>query len=63
MKISDKILVGTSEGKSPIGRPGHRWKTVLEWEVDWEVVDWMHLAQDRDQRRAFVNMLMNLQIS
>jgi hypothetical protein len=26
------------------------------------VVDWMHLAQDRDQWRAVVNTVMNLRI-
>jgi hypothetical protein len=29
--------------------------------TEWEVVDWIHLAQDRDQWRALVNMVMNLQ--
>jgi hypothetical protein len=29
-------------------------------EIGWEVVDWMHLAQDRGQCRALVNMIMNL---
>jgi hypothetical protein len=29
-------------------------------EIGWEVVEWMHLAQDRDQRRAVVNTEMNL---
>jgi hypothetical protein len=24
-------------------------------EIRWEVVDWMHLAQDRDQWQALVN--------
>jgi len=28
-----------------------------------EGVDWMHLAQDRDQWRDFMNTVMNLQIS
>jgi hypothetical protein len=28
-------------------------------EVGWEGVDLMHLAQDRDQWRAIVNMVMN----
>jgi hypothetical protein len=30
-------------------------------ETEWRV-DWMHLAQDRDQWLAFVNMVMNLQV-
>jgi hypothetical protein len=29
-------------------------------ETEWKVVDWMHLAQDRDQWQALVNMIMNL---
>jgi hypothetical protein len=32
-------------------------------EIGWEDVDWMHLAQDRDQWLAFVNTVMNLQVS
>jgi hypothetical protein len=26
--------------------------------VGWEDVDWIHLAQDRDQKKALMNMLM-----
>jgi hypothetical protein len=29
-------------------------------EIGWEVVDWMHLAQDRDQLQTLVNTKMNL---
>jgi len=29
-------------------------------EVGWEVVDWIHLTQVRDQWRDHVNTLMNL---
>jgi hypothetical protein len=29
------------------------------WEIAWEGVDWIHLAQDRDQWRAVVNTIMN----
>jgi len=28
--------------------------------VEWEAVDWIHLAQERDQWRAVVNTVMNL---
>jgi hypothetical protein len=31
-------------------------------EVRWEGVDWIHLAQDRDQWRAVVKMAMNFRI-
>jgi hypothetical protein len=29
-------------------------------EIGWEIVDWSHLAQNRDQWRAVVNTVMNL---
>jgi hypothetical protein len=29
-------------------------------EICWENVDWIHLAQDRDQWQALVNTVMNL---
>jgi hypothetical protein len=50
-----KILVGKSEGKGPLGRPRRRWEDIIRMDLRkiawkcWEVVDWMHLAQDRDQ--------------
>jgi hypothetical protein len=31
-------------------------------EIGWEGVDWIHLAQDRDQWQAVVNMIMNLHV-
>jgi hypothetical protein len=30
--------------------------------IEWEGVDWMHLAQVTDQWQALVNMVMNLLI-
>jgi hypothetical protein len=32
-------------------------------EIRWEVVDWMHLAQDWDEWQALVNMKMNLHVA
>jgi hypothetical protein len=31
-------------------------------EIEWEVVDWIHLAWDRDQWWAVVSMVMNLRV-
>jgi hypothetical protein len=31
-------------------------------EIGWDGMDWIDLAQDRDQWRALVNMVMNLQV-
>jgi hypothetical protein len=30
------------------------------WEIVWDGVDWVHLAQDMDQWRAVVNTVMDL---
>jgi hypothetical protein len=40
----------------------HNIKIVLK-EMGYEVVNWIHLAQDRDQWRAVVNVVMNLCVS
>jgi hypothetical protein len=32
-------------------------------EAWWEGVDWIHLAQGRDQLQALVNMVLNLWVS
>jgi hypothetical protein len=32
-------------------------------EVGWEVVDWMHLAQDRDKWHTLVNTVINLPVT
>jgi hypothetical protein len=47
------ILVGNSEGKRPLVRSRSKWKDIRIdlRESGWEVVDWLHLAQDRDQWR------------
>jgi hypothetical protein len=61
-----KILVGKSEGKRPLGRPRYRWVDNIKMdfrEIAWDGVDWIDMAQDRDQwRRAFVNMVLNFRV-
>jgi hypothetical protein len=60
-----RILVGTPEGKRPLGRPRRRWveniKIYLR-ETGWDGVDWIELAQVRDQWRALVNTVMKLRV-
>jgi hypothetical protein len=41
--------------KRPLGRPRRKWEDNIKIdfrEIGWEVVDWIHLAQDRDQWRV-----------
>jgi hypothetical protein len=56
------ILVGKPEGKRPLGRPIRRWVDNIKMdlrEIEWEGMDWIDLAQDRDQWRTLVNTVMN----
>jgi hypothetical protein len=53
-----RLSMGKSDGKSPLGRPRHRWLdntiTMDHVEVGWGDVNWIGLAQDRDRWRALV---------
>jgi hypothetical protein len=60
-----RILVGKPEGKRPLGRPRRRWEDNIKMdlrEIEWDGMDWIKLAQDRDQWRALVNTVMNFQV-
>jgi hypothetical protein len=60
-----RIMVGKPERKRPLGRPRHRWvdNNKMDFrEIGWDGVDWMDMAQDRDQWRALVNMVLNLRV-
>jgi hypothetical protein len=59
------ILVGKHEGKRQLGRSRRRWEDNIRMVlriIERVGVDWMHLAQDRDRRRALVNTAMNFRI-
>jgi hypothetical protein len=62
---ANRILVGKPEGRRPLRRPRRRWVDNVKMdlrEIGWDGVDWVDLAQDRDQWRALVNTVMNLQV-
>jgi hypothetical protein len=59
------VLVEKSEGKSPLGKPRHRWEVGIRMdlrEIGLGGVDWIQLSQDRDRWRAVVSAMMNLRV-
>jgi hypothetical protein len=60
-----RILVVRPEVKRPLGRPRRRWGDNIKLdlrEMEIDGANWIQLAQDRVQWRAFVNMGMNLRV-
>jgi hypothetical protein len=56
------ILLGNPEGKRPLGR---RWVDNIKMdlrEIGSDGMDWIDLAQDRDQWRALMNAVMDLRV-
>jgi len=61
-----KILVGRPEGMRSLSIHRHRFEDNIRMdlkEVGWKGVDWIHLAQDKDQWQALVTTVMNLRLS
>ena len=55
--------MGKPEGKRPLGISRRRWVDNIRMdlqEVNCGDVDWIGLAQDRDEWRKLVNAVMNL---
>jgi hypothetical protein len=60
-----RLLVGKPEGKRPLERPRRRWMGNIKIDLGktgWDGMDWIDLAQDRDQWRALVNTVIKLQV-
>jgi len=60
------VLVGKSEGKRKLVRPRRRWEDNIKMdlqEVGYGGMDWIELAQDRDNWHVFVNVIMNLRVT
>jgi hypothetical protein len=53
------------DNHKPLGRPRRRWVDNIKMdlrETGWDGVDWIDMAQDRDQGRALVNPVLNLRV-
>jgi hypothetical protein len=64
-KHAYRLMVGKPEGKRPIERTRHKWVDNVNMDlrgIGWGGMDWIHLAQDRSQWRALVNMVINFRI-
>jgi hypothetical protein len=57
--------VGKPEGKRPLGRPRRRWVDNIKMDlgdIEWDGMDRIDQAEDRDQWRVLVNTVMNLRV-
>jgi hypothetical protein len=60
-----RILVGKPEENRGLGRPRRKWVDYMKMdlrEIRWGVMDWIDLAEDRDQWRVLANTVMNLRV-
>jgi hypothetical protein len=60
-----RTLVGKREGKRPLGRPRRRLVVNIKMDLrktEWVGMDWINLAQDKDQWRALVSTVKNLRV-
>ena len=57
--------MGTTEGKRLLGRPRRRWEDNIRIdfrEVGCDPGEWIALAEDRDQCRTYVRVVMHLRV-
>jgi hypothetical protein len=61
-----RVLVGKPEGKRPLGRPRRRLEDNIRMDlrgISWGGIDWIDLAQDRNQWKALVNTVMKHRVA
>ena len=62
-RVSNRVLVGKSEGKRRLERPRRRWEDItMDLRKRDRGIDWIDLAQDRDRWRAVVNAIMKFRV-
>jgi hypothetical protein len=57
--------VGKPEGNRPLGGHGRTWEDNIRMDlrkIGWDGMDWIDLAQDRDQWRVLVNTVIHFQV-
>jgi hypothetical protein len=55
----------TPEGKRKFEGPKYRWQDNIKIHLkgtDYDKIDWIHLAQDREEWRTVLDMVMNLRV-
>jgi hypothetical protein len=65
MRNTYKVLVGNPEGKKPLGLSRRSREDNIKpdpREIKWEIVDWFHLAQGREQRRSLMNIAVKRRV-
>jgi hypothetical protein len=63
MRNAYKILVEKPEGKKLLRRHRRKWEGNIGRDlkgIGWEVVDWIHLAEDMNPWWTPVNTIMNI---
>jgi hypothetical protein len=64
-RSATRILVGKPEGKRPLGGTRCRWVDNIKMylrKIEWDGLEWIDLAQNRDNWRVFVYTVMNLRV-
>jgi hypothetical protein len=65
LKNAHKIFIGSLKGRDPSEDKAVDGRKLLKWIVKKSggVVNWIHMAQNRDRLRALVKVVMNLCVS